>query len=197
MKKAALSDRLRYAFDNAMSRGIIALIAWLALVSLTVILVVSVSVWFAEISSESSLGEQFWVYLAQIVGAKAMTDRPWAHRLPQLIVTYTGVFVTGALIGILTTGMNNRFSELRKGRSRVIETGHTVILGWTAKVVPIISDLVIANANKPRSCIAILGSKEKVEMEDELRDKIGDTGRTRVVCRRGEPLDVADLGSWG
>ena len=197
MKKAALSDRLRYAFDNAMSRGIIALIAWLALVSLTVISVVSVSVWFAEISSESSLGEQFWVYLAQVVGAKAMTDRPWAHRVPQLIVTYTGVFITGALIGILTSGMNNRFSELRKGRSKVIESGHTVILGWTPKILPIISDLVIANANKPRSCITILGSKEKVEMEDELRDKIGDTGRTRVVCRRGDPLDVADLGIVG
>jgi voltage-gated potassium channel Kch len=197
MKKATLSDRLRYGFDNAMSKGITALIAWLALVSLAVILVVSLSVWFAEISSESSLGEQFWVYLAQIVGAKAMTDRPWAHRLPQLIVTYTGVFVTGALIGILTTGMNNRFSELRKGRSKVIEAGHTVLLGWTPKALPIISDLVIANANKPRSCITILGSKEKVEMEDELRDKLGDTGRTRVVCRSGDPLDVADLGIVG
>lgn len=194
MEKSALSDRLRYAFDNVMSKGIVALIAWLALISVTVVLVVSLSVWFAQMSSEASLGEQFWVYLADTVGAKALTDRPWTHRLPQLVVTYTGVFVTGALIGILTAGMNNRFSDLRKGRSRIIETGHTVLLGWTPKVVPMIRELVIANANKPRSCVVILGDRDKVQMEDEIRDKIGDTGHTRVVCRRGDPMDLADLG---
>ena len=194
MKKSFFSERLRYTFDNAMSKGLVALIIWLGLVTLAIILVVSLAVWFGEISTESSLGEQFWAYLAQTVHANPMTDKPWSHRLPQLTITYTGLFVTGALIGILTSGMNNRFSELRKGRSKVLESGHTVILGWSPKVYPVLSELVVANANKAESCIVVLGNNDKVAMEDEIRDKIGDTGRTRIVCRRGDPLEVADLG---
>jgi len=193
MKKTPISGRLRYAFDNVMSRGIIGLIAWLALISVSIVLVTSVIVWLTHISAEQSLAEQFWVYLADTVDAVPMTDRPWPHRLPQLVITYTGLFVTGALIGILTSGMSNRFEELRKGRSKVLETNHTVILGWSPKVCPILSELVIANANKANTCIVVLGNKDKVDMEDEIRDKIGDTGRTGIVCRRGDPTLVADL----
>ncbi|MGC8873043.1 MAG: hypothetical protein ACP5SI_01175 [Chloroflexia bacterium] len=38
-------DRLRYAFDNALSRGPAVLIGWLALVTLVLILTVSLLVW--------------------------------------------------------------------------------------------------------------------------------------------------------
>jgi voltage-gated potassium channel Kch len=38
-----------------------------------------------------------------------------------------------------------------------------------------------------------LADKDKVEMEDEIRSKVGDTGKTRVVCRSGNPADPADL----
>jgi len=94
---------------------------------------------------------------------------------------------------VLTTGLEDKLDELRKGRSRVIETGHTAILGWSAQVFPIISELVVANENLPKSCIVILGDKDKVEMEDDVRDKAGDTGRTRIVCRTGSPMEMADL----
>ncbi len=30
-------------------------------------------------------------------------------------------------------------------------------------------------------------------MEDEIRTKVGDTGRTRIVCRSGNPVDLADI----
>lgn len=56
-----------------------------------------------------------------------------------------------------------------------------------------ISELVIANENQPRSCITILAEKDKVEMEDEIRSHVDSTGRTRIVCRTGNPTDLADL----
>ena len=52
---------------------------------------------------------------------------------------------------------------------------------------------MIANASQRRSCIVILGDKDKIEMEDEIRERLGSTGRTRVVCRSGSPMDMADL----
>jgi voltage-gated potassium channel Kch len=113
--------------------------------------------------------------------------------LSMLAITLGGIFIVSALIGVLTTGMENKIEQLRKGRSLVVEQGHTVILGWSEQVFSIISELVLANANQPRGRIAILAEKDKVEMEDEIRDRVGDTGRTRVVCRTGNPVDLTDL----
>ena len=35
--------------------------------------------------------------------------------------------------------------------------------------------------------------EDKVVMEDAIRDHAGNTGRTRIVCRTGDPTDVGDL----
>ena len=64
-----------------------------------------------------------------------------------------------------------------------MESDHTVILGWSPLVFPIISELIIANANRRRACIVVLGDRDKIEMEDEIREKVGPTGKTRIVCR--------------
>lgn len=34
---------------------------------------------------------------------------------------------------------------------------------------------------------------DKVTMEDEIKDKVGNTGNTQVICRTGNPIDVHDL----
>jgi voltage-gated potassium channel Kch len=66
-------------------------------------------------------------------------------------------------------------------------------------VFAIIAELVIANANKRDACIVVLGDKDKVEMESAIREKVGpiqhrlDRGRTRVVCRTGNPIEHTDL----
>jgi len=194
MKEPSLVDRLRYAFDNLMSKGTIAMIGWLALLTLAVTLALSLLVWIARIAAEDSLVEQFWSYLMLALDTDTWTGESWPFRLAALTIAFTGIFVTSILVGLLATGISNRIEDLRKGRSKVIETGHTVILGWSDQVFPIISELLVANQNQPKSCIVILGTKSKVEMEEEIKDKVGDTGRTRIVCRRGNPMEMTDLG---
>jgi voltage-gated potassium channel Kch len=190
----SLLDRARYFFDNTMSRGPAALIGWLALLSAVVILLVAAFVWTVGIAAEATLGDQMWAYLMHALGDyDPMSDARWSFRLSTLIVTLTGIFVMSTLIGVLTAGIEGKLEDLRKGRSRVIESGHTVILGWSPQVFNIVSELVIANESLPKSCIAILGDRDKVEMEDELRDKVGGTGHTRIVCRTGSPVDMDDL----
>ena len=103
--------------------------------------------------------------------------------------------------------MEGRFAELRRGRSRVLETGHTIILGWSPQVFTVINELALANRNLsrkgrntranrdvPRSaCIAILADRDKLEMEEEIHTKVPNTRGTRIVCRSGNPLDPDDL----
>jgi len=193
MRQISRTERLRYAFDNTMSKGSIALVGWLAVVAAVVILVVSLFVWFAALSPQKNIVDQAWVYLLNTLDWDPMTDAPWVARLASLVVALCSVFVMSALIGVITTGINSKLEELRKGRSRVIEAGHTAILGWSAAVFTIIPELVVANENQPKSTIVVLGDKDKVEMEDAIRDKVGATGRTRIVCRTGSPMSMTDL----
>ncbi|MCE7990091.1 MAG: potassium transporter TrkA [Caldilinea sp. CFX5] len=201
MRQVTSLDRFRYAFDNTMSRGAVALIGWLFLASLVVIVLFSCLVLAAHlipvevIGGEPSLADVVWssAMHALDAGTIAGDQGPWTFRLTMFGMTLVGLFLVSILIGIITSGIEARLEELRKGRSLVVEANHTVILGWSPQVFTIVAELAVANANQKRPVIAILGDKDKVDMEDELRDKVGDTGNTRVVCRRGRPLDLTDL----
>lgn len=54
-------------------------------------------------------------------------------RAASLLVTIGGVLVVSSLIGLLANGIADKLAELRKGRSPVMESGHTLILGWSPK----------------------------------------------------------------
>src|SRR6185436_5884187 len=118
---------------------------------------------------------------------------PFGFLLGMLAVTLFGIFLISALIGIINTGLEGKLADLRKGRSRVVESGHTVILGWSQEVFTVVSELVVANENLKRSAIVILADRDKGEMDDEIRTRLPNTGRTSVVCRSGDPMDIDDL----
>jgi voltage-gated potassium channel Kch len=193
MKKITLKDRFRYAFDNLMAKGMAAQIAVLVIFTLIAVILFAAIVWFTGFASEVSLFEQVWSYLSLTLDTDPLTGDPWLFRLSTLVISLVAVFITSILIGLLAAGIEEKISELRKGRSRVIEKGHTVILGWSPAVFPIISELAIAHENLKKSTIVVLGQKDKVEMEDEIRDKVELSKRTHVVCRTGNPMDMSDL----
>lgn len=83
-----------------------------------------------------------------------------------LAVTLGGIFIVSSLIGVITTGLENKIAVLRKGRSRIVERDHTVVLGWSEQIFTVVSELVQANQSNRRSCVAILADKDKAEMDD-------------------------------
>lgn len=195
MKKGAWLDRLRYVFDSTLSRGPIALVGWLGFASATLIILATLIVWGIAGSEQLSLPVIFWDILFQSLTPNPVDPGagPWVFLLAMLIVTLGSLFMVSILVGVLTTGIEDRLRSLRKGRSRVLESDHTIILGWDEHIFTVITELVIANENQRRSCIVILGDKDKVEMEDEIREKVHHPGRTRIVCRSGNPIDQTDL----
>jgi ion channel POLLUX/CASTOR len=144
---------------------------------------------------QEGLGRTLWMSLMRALdpGAVGGDEANGAFLFLMLLVTIGGLFIVAALVGVLSAGLDARLGELRKGRSRVVEQGHTVLLGWSDQVFTMVAELVAANESEPRSCVAILAERDKVEMEDELRARVGSTGRTRVVCRTGNPADPVDL----
>lgn len=192
---------LRYRFDNTMSRGPIALIGWLAAVSVALIFLITLLVLIFGIGPKDDVGtslgffDTMWYGLMRTLDAGTMggDSGSWPFLFAMLGVTLGGIFIVSTLIGVLSSGIEEKLDELRKGRSFVVESNHTVILGWNPQVFSIISELVIANENQKRPVIAILADEDKVEMEDAIRTRVPETGRTRIVCRSGNPMDLADL----
>lgn len=195
-KQVSLGDKLRYRFENTLSAGPIAIIGWLAVVSLIIVLIATLVITLAGIGPEENHNffEAFWQSLMRAMDAGTVAgDTGWKFRALMFLVTIGGIFIISTLIGTITSGMESSIDELRKGRSRVIETNHTLILGWSPKVFPILSELIKANLNQKKPRIVIMADMDKVEMEDEIRSKIPDTCNTRVICRTGSPLDLDDL----
>jgi voltage-gated potassium channel Kch len=121
------------------------------------------------------------------------SDQNWATRIIALFVTLTGIFVAGSLIGLIANAIDQKVAELRKGRSVVIEEGHTIVLGWSPRLPVILTELVIANANHRDQAFVVLAPRAKEEMEDELHHLVPNGRTTRIVCRTGDPGDPRDL----
>jgi voltage-gated potassium channel Kch len=192
------TQRLRYAFDNSMSKGAIALIGYLALASLALIVVaglVVIALGIAPAGEEQpGFFEAMWLSLMRTLDSGTMGgDAGGGFRATMLFVTLGGIFIVSSLIGVINSGIEAKLDEMRKGRSFVVERDHTLILGWSPKIFTILSELVLANANRQKPRVVILADRDKVEMEDEIAEKVPDTGKTRIVCRTGSPLDLNDL----
>ena len=105
-----------------MAAGPIALIGWLALLSLVVIALAGGRARAARHRARgrraAGFGEAMWESLMRTLDAGTMGgDEGWAFRVVMLMVTLGGIFVVSALIGVLTSGIEGKLDELRKGRS--------------------------------------------------------------------------------
>ncbi len=194
MRKITVRERLRYSFDNAMSRGPLALIAVAASAFAGRGPRHFLLLWAIGYATQKTLLDQIWSFAITTMASFDPTEgTPWPARVATMLILCVGLFSVSLLIGTLTTGLEAKLTELKKGRSRVIETGQTVILGWSEQIYAIISELVLANESQPRSCIVILGDRDTVEMEDDIRSRLGKTHRTRIIVRRGDPMESAAL----
>jgi K+/H+ antiporter YhaU regulatory subunit KhtT len=75
----------------------------------------------------------------------------------------------------------------------VIESGHSLILGWSPQVPQIIAELCIANESERGAAVVVLAKAPKVDMEEAIAEQVTDARTTRIVVRNGDPALPADL----
>jgi voltage-gated potassium channel Kch len=191
-------DRLRYRFDSGLSRSPWVLAAWLGILTLSIVLVATLAIVVFDLGIEhgepAGFLESFWQAMLRVLEPTSLAeDRGWPLRLISLLVTLSGIFVATALIGLIAASLDQRIASLRKGRSVVLESGHVLVLGWSARLFSVVTELVEANRNRRGAVIVVLAQQDKTHMEDELRSRIGDAGGTRIICRTGDPANGSDL----
>jgi voltage-gated potassium channel Kch/K+/H+ antiporter YhaU regulatory subunit KhtT len=194
-REPGLRERLSYRFDRFMERGTIALIAGLAVIS--VLIVVGIVVILVLLGGDDGrpIPELLWMAMLRTLDPGTMGGDQGSLQfvLGMLAVTFGGIFIISTLIGILNTGLQERLAELRKGRSRVLERDHVVILGWSQQIFAVIQELLAGGAGRHRTSIVVLADRDRVEMEAAIRDRVRIPRRARVVCRTGKGSSLADL----
>lgn len=191
-------EEFRYRFDNIMSKGIKTSIFLLILISFFVILFFSLIIFLLNVKPEgqvvNGITETIWMSLMRTLDPGTMgDDKGWSFRIIMFLVTCYGVVMLSTFIGLVSNGILTKAVELRKGRSKVLEQNHTLILGWSSKIYTIISELVIANENQKNAVIVVLANKDKIEMEDAIKNKVPNLKNTKIVFRSGDPIDINDL----
>lgn len=211
-KEISLKHKVHSYIDETLAKGPIGIIGFLGAIIIGVIVVfgtiiVGLSLKSLKDGEVDSLPQAMWQVFLRIIDAGTIAgDETWSYRFVALIITLIGILIFGALIGVLTTGLDNMLVEMRKGKTEILKDNYTLILGWNSTIFKIISELTVSNSNHKNKSIVILSDRDKIEMEDEIRQKINqkeilkpikDRGQkvyeTKIYCRSGNTIDLDDL----
>ncbi len=196
---------LRYRFDSFMARGGSSIFKALVATFAAVFVAIGVArVLFRLLSPETelqydeldALGNLYVTFL-QLTDpgnmAQDILSSP-SYKVFSILAGLSGVIMLSALIAFITNALDQKISELKRGHSKVIETGHTLILGWNEqRIVEIVRELILANESEPDGCAVILADRDKEEMDDALRLRLPDRKTTRIVTRSGQVTSEANL----
>ena len=110
-------------FDNLMSKGPIAMISLLAVMSFLVVVVAGVVLSLFSITPEGSepMGfvESVWQSLMRTLDSGTMGgDNGWGFRIIAFFVTLGGIFIISTLIGVLGSGIEEKQVEIRKRKKK-------------------------------------------------------------------------------
>ena len=194
MKKHGFRERFRYRFDNIMAKGNISMIKILVFVTLIVVIALAAAIHLLTPPAERDFGGSFWDALASTVNAwmPYSEDGNLAYILLTALAAVTGLLFTSILIGIITAAVEEKVTSLREGNSVVLESGHTVVLGFTPGEYTLIEQLA-ATAQGEKMCIVVAGDLPKSETEACIRDNVELPENVRVICRCVDAGDIASL----
>jgi hypothetical protein len=215
-RKIGLKNKIQGIFEETLSKGTVSIITWLAVVMILIVVLFSFVQIVMNLKPNAdvdslNLFEAMWQNFVHVIDTGALgNDQLWGYRIVSIIVTLFGVLIFGALVGVLTTGLDNLFIEIRKGKTEIVKKDFTLILGWNPTIFKIISELVISNANHKNKKIVILSKNDKIKMEDEINLRINQkellknfheplgeknrkTYQTKIYCRSGNIIDLDDL----
>ncbi len=217
MSQFTWKQKLRYRFDNFMSRGGSSIFIGLVLLFLSALLIIGVVRGVVAIfdpggaeryvkaedgtdspkkSMPQQVGHQFYQVFNHLSDPGTMAydiDSSPFFKTTAVLAGMVGVVIFSALIAFITTAMDQKIAELKKGHSKVVEEGHTLILGWNERVIEILRELVIANESEDDPCVVILSKEDKEAMDDYIKTHLPDRQNLRIVTRSGAESSLVNL----
>lgn len=198
-RSASLSERLRYRLDTFLARGSGALFISLAVGFVSALTVISLGRLVISLIAPDPKRDflrHSWFTFLQMTDPGNMSqdmDTDPIYKVSAVASGFVGVVIFSALIAFLTTALDQAIQALRKGTSRVLESNHTLVLGWSPRIVEILDEIALANESEGDQAAVVLSTQEKEDMDEYLRKHFTKRLTTRIVTRSGEPSSLRNL----
>ena len=195
--KVSFFTRLRYNFDNSLSKPgafvgyVFIVIIFLAIIMSGIQRGVAAVVALNEPLDPATYFFSFWEAFTKILGIGSTAA--WGTQLINTLYWAIGIAISGAVIGFISAQIIRAVAKLQEGKSAVIESGHTLILGWSNRVFPILSELAIANENVRKPRVVIFAPTARAVMDAEIRSRVPNLGKLKVITRTGDVTNPEDL----
>lgn len=193
-KGIPFKERFGYWFDNRMAKGSLNLIKILIVVSLVVALLIAGLIILFGFNEEGEVASVFWNSIATVINAwmPYYEEGSVGYLILMSVTAIAGVLFTSVLIGIITSAIEERIGNLKKGNSRVLENGHTVVLGFYPGEYTLLRQLILAAGDDP-ACILVAEDTERDGMEQDISENLEYPKNVRIVCRTVDITDPASL----
>jgi hypothetical protein len=197
-----LRQLLRYKFDNFISSGSSSIFLSLMAVFFALLLLVGglrviiYLVYPEGVEQFDGAFKQIYIIFLQLTDPGNMAqDIPSSssYKITAILAGMTGIILLSMLIAVITTALDQKLNQLKKGLSKVIEKEHTLILGWNDRVVEILRELIMANESEDNPSVVILSELEKEDMDDYLNTNLPDRENTRIITRSGTISSLQQL----
>ena len=130
MKKTGNGARLKYAFDNFMSRGGFSVFMALMLLFVAAIVLMAILRFTANLiapqESMAKIFDQWWLSFLQIADGGSIAEDTGSNipnRIVGIIALFLGMVLFSSLVAFITSQFEAMLTSLRKGKSAVIERG--------------------------------------------------------------------------
>ncbi len=202
--KTTLFQRIRYRFDYFISRRGSSIFLSLVLVFcfiLSIAGILRVSVYFLHPEIDLEASRSIWtnIYLSFLQmadpGNMALDlEASLTIKAIGIMAGIAGMIMFSALIALITTALDQKIQELKKGHSKVLEKGHTLVLGWNEqRVTEILRELIEANESENNPSVVILSEYDKSIMDDYLAVNLRNRRNTKIITRSGNISSLVNL----
>ncbi len=193
-KKFSLKNRFKYWFDNRMSKGSLGFIRILIIASILLAVLIAFLIILFHFNEDGEIASIIWDSIATIINAwmPSFEDGSPGYIILMSIVAIAGVLFTSVLIGIITSAIEEKIDNLKKGNSMVLEKGHIVVLGFYPGEYTLLRQLILAAAGKPK-CVVVAEDMDREEMEEYINENLDIPNNFRIVCRTADMTDPSAI----
>ncbi len=193
-RRFTLKERFQYWFDNRMTKGSLGLIRALIVVSVILAVTMAALIILLGFNEEGEVASVFWDSIATVINAwmPSFEDGSPGYVIIMAITAISGVLFTSVLIGIITSAIEEKIDNLKRGNSLVLEKDHIVVLGFYPGEYTLLNQLILAAAENP-ACIVIAEDMERQEMEQNILENLDIPKNVRIVCRTVDITDPASI----
>lgn len=187
----------RYRFDNSLFKNPYSFIWWLVIAT-AVMTGVTALAWviLQPVANASAISGYFLQYFNAfnvIFFGNGPSMATWVDRVFAMFCWFISTATTATIIAMATTMIGARMDALKRGKSSILEEGHTLILGWSSRIFPILAQLAISNENVAKPVVVIFADVDREVMDSEIHARVGDLKNTTIVTRTGDPSNPRDL----